>query len=83
MDVAANFPKECGYVLESLGMVFANDALARERGMDAEKRLRFHQQYSAPLMQQLYEWLTEQLDGAKTEPNSGSGTAISYLLNHW
>ena len=83
VDVAANFPEECGYVLESLGMVYANDALAREEGLDAGKRLRFHQQYSAPLMQQLYEWLTDQLDGAKTEPNSGLGKAISYLLNHW
>jgi transposase len=83
VDVAANFPQECGYVLESLGMVYGNDALAREQGLDAEKRLRFHQQYSAPLMQQLHEWLTDQLDGAKTEPNSGLGKAISYLLNHW
>jgi transposase len=83
VDVAANFPRECGYVLESLSMVYGNDALAREQGLDAEKRLRFHQQYSAPLMQQLHEWLTDQLDGAKTEPNSGLGKAISYLLNHW
>jgi transposase len=30
VDVAANFPQECGYVLEALGMVYGNDALARE-----------------------------------------------------
>jgi transposase len=83
VDVAANFPQECEYVLESLGMVYGNDALVREQGLDAEKRLRFHQQYSSPLMQQLHEWLTDQLVGAKTEPNSGLGKAISYLLNHW
>ena len=83
MDVAANFPQECGYVLESLGMVYGNDALAREQGLDAEQRLQFHQQYSAPLMDQLHGWLEEQLVGAKTEPNSGLGKAISYLLNHW
>jgi transposase len=83
VDVASNFPEQCEYVLESLGMVYSNDALAREQGLDAEKRLRFHQQYSSPLMQQLHEWLTDQLVGAKTEPNSGLGKAISYLLNHW
>jgi hypothetical protein len=27
VDVAANFPEECGYVLESLGMVYGNDAV--------------------------------------------------------
>jgi transposase len=83
VDVAANFPQECGYVLESLSMVYGNDALAREQGMDAEQRLRFHQQYSGPLMNQLHDWLEEQLAGAKTEPNSGLGKAISYLLKHW
>jgi hypothetical protein len=83
VDVAANFPQECGYVLEVLGMVYGNEELVREQGLDAEVRLRFHQQYSAPLMGQLQEWLTGQLAGAKTEPNSGLGKAISYLLNHW
>ena len=83
VEVAANFPQECGYVLESLGMVYGNDALAREQGLDAEARLRFHQQYSGPLMDQLHGWLEEQLAGAKTEPNSGLGKAISYLLSHW
>jgi hypothetical protein len=83
IDVAANFPEECGYVLESLGMVYGNDALASEQGLDAEARLRFHQQYSGPLMEQLHSWLKEQLTERRTEPNSGLGKAISYLLNHW
>jgi transposase len=83
VDVAANFPQECTYVLETLGMVYGNDALAREQGLDADQRLRFHQQYSEPLMDQLHEWLLDQLAEAKTEPNSGLGRAISYLLNHW
>jgi transposase len=83
VDVAANFPQECGYVLETLGMIYGNDAWVREQGLDAEARLCFHQQYSGPLMEQLHAWLWEQLDGAKTEPNSGLGRAISYLLKHW
>ena len=83
VDIAANFPQECGYVLEALGMVYGNDALAREQSLDAEARLRFHQQYSGPLMEQLHRWLQEQLAESKTEPNSGLGKAISYLLNHW
>jgi transposase len=83
VDVAANFPLECGYVLESLGMVYGIDALAREQGLDADQRLQFHQQYSGPLMDQLHGWLKAQLAEAKTEPNSGLGKAIYYLLNHW
>jgi transposase len=83
VEVAANFPPECGYVLETLGMVYGIDALAREKGFDANERLRFHQQYSGPLMEQLHVWLKDQLAEAKTEPNSGLGKAISYLLNRW
>jgi transposase len=83
VDVAANFPQECGYVLESLGMVYGIDAIAREHELDADERLQFHQQYSGPLMDQLHGWLEAQLSEAKTEPNSGLGKAISYLLNHW
>jgi transposase len=83
VDVAANFPEECAFVLEALGMVYGNEALVREQGLDAGERLRFHQQYSGPLMEQLHGWLEGQLAEAKTEPNSGLGKAISYLLKHW
>ena len=83
VEIAANFPQECGYVLEALGMVYGNETFVREQGFDAKARLRFHQQYSGPLMEQLHGWLKEQLAEAKTEPNSGLGKAISYLLNHW
>jgi transposase len=77
VDIAANFPEECGYVLKLLGMVYGIDAMTRERGLDPDERLRFHQQYSGPLMEQLHSWLKDQLDRAKTEPNSGLGKAIS------
>ena len=34
-------------------------------------------------MKQLKQWLEDQLDQNKTEPNSGLGQAISYMLKHW
>jgi transposase len=34
-------------------------------------------------MKGLHEWMKAQLGEHKTEPNSGLGKAISYLLNHW
>jgi transposase len=33
-------------------------------------------------MQGLHDWMEAQLAEHKTEPNSGLGKAISYLLNH-
>jgi len=83
VEVVDNFPEECRYVLEKLRGVYHHDALAREQELSPEDRLRFHQEHSGPLMKGLHEWMETQLAEHKTEPNSGLGKAISYLLNHW
>jgi transposase len=83
VDVADNFPEECRYVLETLRDVYHHDAQAQEQAMSPEQRLRFHQEHSEPLMKGLHEWMEAQLAEHKTEPNSGLGKALSYLLNHW
>jgi hypothetical protein len=83
VEVAANFPDQCRYVLEMLGQVYGHDAEARERGLRPEQRLQFHQECSGPVMEQLHHWLEAQFAERKTEPNSGLGKAITYLLRHW
>jgi transposase len=83
VDVAENFPNECRYVLEMLGQVYGHDAEARERGLTPDERLRLHQERSQPVMEQLHIWLEAQLAERRTEPNSGLGQAITYLLRHW
>ncbi len=83
IEVAANFPDECRYVLEMLGQVYGHDADARERGLTPDERLRLHQERSGPVMDQLHRWLEAQFAERKTEPNSGLGKAITYLLRHW
>jgi transposase len=83
VDLVPNFPAECRYVLEQLGRVYGYDAEARERGLTATERLVFHQQHSAPVMEELHRWLEAQLAQKKTEPNSSLGQAITYLLRHW
>ena len=83
VEVAQNFPVECRYVLEQLGEVYGVDAQARDAGMTAEERLRFHQQNSKPIMEALHGWLEAQFAERKVEPNSGLGKAITYLLRHW
>jgi len=83
VEVADNFPGECRYVLELLGQVYDHDTEARERGLTPDERLRLHQERSRPVMDRLHAWLEAQLAERKTEPNSGLGHAISYLLRHW
>src|SRR4051794_39863605 len=83
VEVAANFPEECRYVLEMLGEVYRYDAEAREGGLTAKERLQLHRQHSQPVMENLHSWLQAQFAERKTEPNSSLGKAITYLLRHW
>ena len=46
------------------------------------ERLRFHKEHSGPVMEKLHGWLESQFAERKTEPNSGLGKAITYLLRH-
>jgi transposase len=83
VEVAANFPEPCRYVLETLGSVYKYDAEARDRKLSPQERLRFHQQHSEPLMKTLHEWMEAQFAQHQVEPNSGLGKAITYFLRHW
>jgi hypothetical protein len=83
VDVHDRFPAECAYVLEALQVVYHNDALARERELDKEQRLAFHQAESGPVMERLHAWLKRQFDERLVEPNSALGAAIDYLRKHW
>ena len=83
VEVVERFPEECRYVLESLGDVYKNDAVARERNLSPEERLVFHQTESGPIMEKLQDWCTRQIQDRLVEPNSALGGAIAYLLRHW
>jgi transposase len=83
VDVYERFPEPCRHLLESLAVVYRNDAVARSRRLSPEARLRFHRESSGPTMQDLHDWLTRQLGEKRTEPNSALGGAIGYMLKHW
>ncbi len=83
VDVHDRFPEPCRHLLESLAVVYRNDAVARERRLSPEARLRLHQEASGPTMHALRDWLTRQLEEKRTGPNSALGGAITYMLKHW
>ena len=60
-------------MLESLSVVYRNDAIARERNLSPEARLLFHQAESGPTMDELHVWLGRQFDERRVEPNSALG----------
>jgi transposase len=83
VDVLEAFPEACEEVINRLAEVYNNDAHTREQNMDPAGRLRYHQQHSGPLMEQLRQWGRAQLDQRLVEPNSGLGQALNYMLKHW
>lgn len=83
VKITPNFPEACRHVLEALGEVYHHDQLARERGLSRVEGLRFHQEHSKPVMDDLHQWLNTRLKEKQVEPNSGLGKAISYMLRHW
>lgn len=83
VKITPNFPEQCRHVLEVLGEVYHHDQLARERGLSRVERLRFHQEHSKPIMDDLHRWLESGLKENQVEPNSGLGKAINYMLRHW
>jgi transposase len=83
VEVAANFPEACRYVLETWGEVYKCEAEARAAKLPPQVRLRFHQQHSEPLMKTLQGWMQAQFAQHLVEPNSGLGKAITYFLRHW
>ena len=83
VEVADRFPEQCRYVLESLAVVYRNDAIAHQRKLSPSGRRHFHQMESGPVMEELRVWLDRQLEDRLAEPNSSLGVAISYMLKHW
>ncbi len=83
VEVLANFPDQCQFVVETLREVYKTDAEARELQLDDQARLELHQRQSAPRMEELSTWFADQLSEHLVEPNSGLGKAIRYCRKHW
>lgn len=83
VDVAERFPEECRHVLESLAVVYGNDARAKEQNLSPAERLLLHQAESGPVMEELHDWLGRQFEERRVEPNSALGHSITYVLRHW
>nr|MBC8246618.1 transposase [Deltaproteobacteria bacterium] len=80
VDVAEDFPDECLYVIVTVfGKIYQHDAESREKNLDQCERLRYHQNKSGPVMDAFYDWMKEQFDQKRVEPNSSLGKAIKYV----
>jgi len=66
-------------VMGLIGTIYDNEY--QTKGMKGEDRLKFHQEYSTPIMEELRAYLTTQKE--YFEPNGVAGAAIDYMLKRW
>ena len=78
-----SFKKASTYVIRLLKKVYKTEALAKEKKLNPEERLKLHQELSAPVMHELKEWMNEQFNKKLVEENSQLGESIQYMFNHW
>ena len=75
------YPQQCGYALDRIGEIYKNEAGAK--GMSDEERLAHHQKQSGPMMCELKQWMDQEVQEKRVEPNSSLGKAISYFQNNY
>ena len=83
VEIYDRFPDECRTVIETLKVVYRNDAQAQKRKLSPVQRLKHHRVKSEHVMNRLHRWLNSQLDNHHVEPNSALGVAINYMLKRW
>jgi hypothetical protein len=83
VELLATYPEACRHVIEQLAQVFHHDKQTQQGRLTPQQRLIYHQQKTAPIMNELKEWMTQKIDTRQVEPNSSLGGAFAYMLNHW
>jgi transposase len=77
------FREQSMFAIEKFAKIFIFEREAVAAGLNSQARLAFHQEKSAPLMKELFDWCKKSLDEKLVEPNCSLGKAMKYFLNHY
>lgn len=80
VEIRRIYPEACDYVLKQIGEIYGNEKQTAD--MSDEERLAYHQKHSGPVMEELKQWMDDQVRDKKVEPNSSLGKAIDYFQSH-
>ena len=81
VELEAIFPEHCARVLDDVASVYQHEEATR--GMSPDQRLSYHQDHSGPLLEGLREWMDEEVEQRRVEPNSRLGKAFAYVKRRW
>jgi transposase len=80
-ELEKTHPRACGYVLNEIGKIYENEAVARQ--MSDEDRLAHHEKLSLPILSGLRQWMKGGIEDKRVESNAGLGKAMAYYENQY
>jgi len=83
VDCHSAFPKECSFIIDQIALVYKNEKICKQQGMDPDKRLAFHQENSQSIMDGIKEYAESKMASKEVEPNGILGQAFNYMIDHW
>jgi hypothetical protein len=82
-DAVEYFPKEAGWILRQLQLLYEIERRLRQSRAGPEQRLEARRAESAPILQKLHRQLFVYRSDPKCLPKSRLGIAIDYCLGQW
>ena len=83
VDVINPFPDQVEWVLERYARIWDHDEMALAQAMTPQQRLVYHQEHSLPIMEEIRQWVTGNLNSGEVEANSSLGKAMAYFDRHF
>ena len=83
IDCEPYFPEECKHILKAFADIYKNEKEIKEAKLSDQARLRYHQEHSKKILDDLKLWMTAQFEDKLVEPNSALGKSLTYMLKRW
>ena len=81
VELEDSYPDQAKFVLDTVGQIYANEDHCKAHQLSPEDRLTFHQKNSKPLMDEMKQWMEQQL--VIEEPKTPLAKSYRYWLKHW
>ena len=82
-DLEKLYPTEIGWVLDTYGKIWENEAVVKNKQMSDEQRLAYHQEHSLTSMTSIRDWAQKKTESDSFEEYSALGKAIKYFLKYY
>ena len=83
VDVIHQFPDEVEWVLQCYKQIWKFEDETIDQSMSPTERLKYHQKYSLPVMNEIRAWGEKHFTENTVEENSSLGKAIAYFNRHF